>query len=126
MTELEKIHFNGIGLPYLSNGSIVQADAGAVESPYPVGERYVWPYADDVHPMETHQPLQSTEDFILKGIDGLNFLNASRDPTGTLERRLGGHAIWEVAFGHLCGSALHWCCSRTALVAKRLVSSLRS
>jgi len=96
MTELETIQFGGIGLPHLENGI---AQPGS-EAAYPVGEMHVWPYADDVHAMDTRQPSKNTEDYIIKGINELNPFDASRDPTGTLEHRLGGHATWEIVFGH--------------------------
>jgi aminoglycoside phosphotransferase (APT) family kinase protein len=96
MTELDKITFDGIGLPYAVNGT----DSETCR--YPVGETHVWPSAMDVHYLETRDPSKSTQEYTMAARQAFVVPNTDTNEEGDQDQRevLGVYKLLDMVLSH--------------------------
>ena len=102
MTELDKVQFDGIGVPCSPDRTEAHKNPGIAELRYPVGKLHVWPYADDIHAVETRQPSKTTQNYISNARSEFTLPEPGADGEFTREQleRRGIYNLLDMVFSH--------------------------
>jgi serine/threonine protein kinase len=65
ITELERIHFDGVGMPLVHSDDIA--------SQCEVGKAYLWPYLDGIHKVEERDPFLFIQAYVRSALDAYPF-----------------------------------------------------